>query len=261
MSALSHAMFGSLIADQTAPKAAARTIGEKRIESPKAVFSPRVASWAPVPAGGQQVAVEQYRRLAAQLLQAQAERGVKSVMVTSSAVAEGKSVTVANLALTLARSYQRRTLVIDADERSPMQHQIFNVDNSRGLGDWLRADDSAPATTLEVHPMLTLLTAGHPTGDPMAGLTSDRLKALMAEATETFDFVLVDAPPAPLVPDAGLLAALVDATVLVVRAGITPHAAIERAIAAVGRDRILGVVLNEADVTAVHGYPYGYGRK
>jgi Mrp family chromosome partitioning ATPase len=91
----------------------------------------------------------------------------------------------------------------------------------------------------------------------MAGLTSTRMKDLLKEASSAFDFVVVDSPPATLVPDAGILASLVDAAIHVIGAGSTPHGTIQRAIAALGRERILGTVLNRADKTSVGSYGYG----
>ena len=223
--------------------------------------SARPVSWSPEPVHRQSAAIEQYRRLAAQLIQASVEHGVKVVMIASSVRGEGKSLTTANLAVTLARSYQRDTLIIDADQRAPRQHEIFRVDNTRGLSDWLRAGSEATAPTVQLLPSLTLLPAGLPTMDPMAGLTSSRMKGLIAEAKETFDFVLIDTPPTTQVPDAGVLVSLVDTTVLVIKAGSTPHASITQAIGTLGRERILGTVLNRADNSTSAGhYWYGHGR-
>ena len=227
--------------------------------SPAASLAPaRTASWSPVSALGQVAIVEQYRRLAAALVQANVERDIKVVMIASSVGGEGKSLTAANLAVTLARSFGRQTLLIDADLRAPRLHEIFHVPNTSGLGDWLRSGGNAGAATVQLLPGLTLLTAGRPTGDPMAGLTSAGMKALMKVASDAFDFVIIDTPPATLVPDAGILAELADASVLVIRANSTPHAQIERAVATLGRDRILGTVLNRADKAAAGRYGYGY---
>jgi non-specific protein-tyrosine kinase len=219
----------------------------------------RSASWAPVAASSHGVAVEQYRRLAGALIRAQAEHGVKVVMITSAVAGEGKSLTTSNLAVTLARSYQRRTLIIDADQRDPSQHKIFHVDNTRGLTEHMRSFDGTPAATVELFPGLTLLPAGRPTSDPMGGLTSNRLKQLFADAAEAFDIVLIDTPPVTLIPDAGLLAPLVDAAVLVISAGSTQYEAVSRAVMTLGRERILGTVLNGADEASFGHYGYGYG--
>jgi capsular exopolysaccharide synthesis family protein len=223
----------------------------------------RPASWSPVAAAAQGVAVEQYRRLAGAIIRAQAEHGVKVVMVTSALAGEGKSLTAANLAVTLSRSYQRSTLLIDADQRDPSQHVIFRVDNPRGLTEYMQSYDGGPVHTVELFPGLTLLPAGRPTSDPMGGLTSSRLRQLLADAASTFDVVLVDTPPVTLVPDAGLLAPLVDATVLVIKANDTQYDAVASAVATIGRERILGTVLNQADDSSFgrYGYGYGYGQR
>jgi protein-tyrosine kinase len=224
-----------------------------------ASFAPaNAASFAPVAAGAESVAVEQYRRLAAALIHAQVEHGVKVVMITSSIAGEGKSLTAANLAVTLARSYQRNTLILDMDQRDPSQHHIFRADNSRGLGEALSAFEGTPVPVVQLFPGLSLLPAGRPTSDPMGRLTSQRMKRLLADAASTFDFVIVDSPPAAMIPDAGLVSPLVDAVVLVIAAGATQYDAIERAIASVGRDRILGTVLNRAEHDSLGRYGYGY---
>ena len=130
------------------------------------------------------------------------------------------------------------------------------------ISGWLHAGPETAAATIQLMPSLTLLTAGRPTMDPMAGLTSVRMKSLISDAKTAFDFVVIDSPPATLVPDAGVLVALADTTVLVIRAGSTPHASVAQAVGALGRDRILGTVLNRADKhTSAGRYWYGHGRK
>lgn len=221
----------------------------------------QAVSWSPVAASGQHAAVEQYRRLAAALIHAQAEHGIKVVMITSAVAGEGKSLTAANLAVTLARSYKRSTLIIDADQRDPSQHQIFHVANSRGLGDYLYGGTGTPAATVQLFPGLSFLPAGRPMNDPMGGLSSTRMTQLVATAAGAFDFVIVDAPPAAYIPDASVLAPVVDAVVLVIAARSTQFDVIERAISAIGRERILGTVLNRADDSALSRYGYGYGAR
>lgn len=217
----------------------------------------QTAAWTPVPARGQNGAVEQYRRLAAALIHAQAERGVRSILITSSVAGEGKSLTTANLAVTLARSFHRRTLVIDADRRAPSLHEIFRVPNARGLSEQLRSDER-PAPAIQLQEGLALLPAGCPTHDPVGGLTSPRMRQLIADSSEAFDFTLIDTPPAALVPDAGLLAPAVDAIVLVVGAASTPIEIVQRTVASLGKDRVLGTVLNRAEQTVSGRYGYGY---
>src|SRR5262249_2483160 len=84
------------------------------------------------------VSLEQYRRLGALLLEQQASKQLKTAMITSAVPAEGKTLTVVNIALTLAESYGRRVLAIDADLRCPGMHSLFNIPNDQGLSEALR---------------------------------------------------------------------------------------------------------------------------
>jgi protein-tyrosine kinase len=207
-----------------------------------------------------QSTVEQYRKLAATLHHAQAERELKVVMISSAVSGDGKTLTSTNLALTLSESYRRRVLLIDADLRRPSVHRVFRVHNVSGLTDCLSAATDRRLPLVDASSRLSLLLAGRPDSDPMSGLTSGRMRRLITEAKANFDWVLIDTPPLVLLPDANLLAAMVDAAILVISAGKTPYKLITRAIEAVGRGRILGVVLNRVDQAQVPGgYGYGYG--
>jgi capsular exopolysaccharide synthesis family protein len=199
------------------------------------------------------VSVEQYRRLAATLHHAQADRGIKRVMVTSAVTGEGKSLTATNLALTLSQSYRRRVLLIDADLRRPSLHRIFQVQNVFGLTEGLKARDERQLAIVEISEYLSLLTAGRPDPDPMSGLTSDRMRRILNEASTKFDWIVIDTPPVALLPDANLLAAMVDVAVLVVGATRTPYDLVQRAAESIGRDKIMGVVLNRVENTGFVG--------
>jgi Mrp family chromosome partitioning ATPase len=90
------------------------------------------------------------------------------------------------------------------------------------------------------------------------------MRRLLGEAAETYDWVIIDTPPVVLLPDANLLAAMADSAILVIGAGSTPHKLVMRAVEALGRERILGVVLNRVDRSLLvggYGYGYGYGPK
>ena len=208
---------------------------------------------------GDPTSTEQYRRLAGRLYIAQAEHGTRVVMVTSAMPGEGKTLTSTNVALTLAESYKRQVLLIDADLRRPWIHQMFQVPNLSGLNDGLRSAEDHKIPLLRLTDNLSILTAGRPDRDPMSVLSSDRMRRVLQEASSRFDWVIIDTPPVALLTDAHLLASLVDAVVLVVQAGKTPLSAINKAVEAVGRERILGIVLNRADHASVyHAYDY-YG--
>lgn len=198
--------------------------------------------------------VEQYRRLAARLHLAQAQRGTKVVMISSALPGEGKTLTAANVALTLSHSYKRRVLLIDGDLRRPWVHELFNVPNISGLNDGIRSQNGQKVPLIRWSDCLTLLTAGRPDADPMSVLSSDRMRQIVAEASETFDWVIVDTPPVGLLTDASLLAAIVDTVILVVQSGRTPFHEIDKVVQAIGRESILGIVLNKVEPNG--SYPY-----
>ena len=209
---------------------------------------------------GEATSVEQYRRLAARLLMAQAEKGTRLVMITSAFPAEGKTLTSANLALTLSESYKRKVLLIDGDLRRPSIHSLFRVPNVTGLNDGLQVGEDRKIPVLHYTENLSILTAGRPDSDPMSVLSGERMRRVLDEAKQQFDWVIVDTPPVALLSDAHLLSSLVDTVLLVVHSGRTPLPALKTAIQAVGRERVLGVVLNRADVRmagAAYDY-YGY---
>jgi protein-tyrosine kinase len=191
--------------------------------------------------------IEQYRRLAAGLHHAQREQGARSVMVASAVPAEGKTLTSSNLALTLSESYQRRVLLIDADLRRPSIHTMFDLPNEVGLVDSLTLPIQSRLPVQAVSPTLWILTAGRPSTDPMGVLVSEAMKELLAQATEAFDWVVVDTPPVAFLSDANLLAGMIDTALLVVGARSTPYPMAQRAIQAIGASKILGVVLNRAE--------------
>ena len=201
---------------------------------------------------------EQYRRLAASLHHAQAESGLKTLMVTSAVPDEGKTLSATNVALTLSESYQRRVLLIDADLRRPSLDEVFQVPKVFGLSEALSARQERKVSLIQVSRFLSLLTAGSPDSDPMSKLTSGRMKRVIAEAADAFEWVIMDTPPVAILTDAKLLSAMVDGALLVVRAGRTPADLIQRAVTAIGREKIVGVVLNRVDPRRMLGGDYSY---
>jgi protein-tyrosine kinase len=208
--------------------------------------------------------VEQYRHLAAVLHHAQKASGVRSVMVTSAMASEGKTLTATNLALTLSESYQRRVLLVDADLRRPRLREMFALPAGEGLTDSLTTSREGRLPVHQVTQHLWVLAAGHVVPDPMSMLASPAMKQLLDDARDSFDWVVVDTPPIAILPDANLLAAMIDTALLVVSAESTPYPMVQRAAQAIGPNRILGVVLNRAEQAGMPGYNYygysGYSR-
>ena len=203
--------------------------------------------------------IEQFRRLAAVLHHAQLERHAHTVMIASAVPAEGKSLTASNLALTLSRSYEKRVLLVDTDLRRPSLHTLFNVSNTSGLTTTLNDPQQGRLPVVQVQRNLWLLPAGRPDPNPTSLVTSAAMKQLLEEASTQFDWVILDTPPVGLMPDANLLAAMVDAAFVVVNAGRTPYPLVKKAVEAIGIERVLGVVLNRAERSAAEGaYSYSY---
>jgi protein-tyrosine kinase len=204
------------------------------------------------------VSIEQYRRLAVGLITVQAERALKTLMVSSALPHEGKTLTVTNLAVTLSESYGRRVLLIDADLRRPCIHQLFGLPNVYGLADSLRSGNTS-LEPVEISSTLSVLPGGQTEGAPMGDLSSDRMRNLVAEAASRYDWVLVDTPPVGLLSDANLVARVTDGVLFVIAAGSTPYELVQRGIEELGADRIVGTVLNRVSEHLLHAHSY-YGR-
>jgi capsular exopolysaccharide synthesis family protein len=189
-------------------------------------------------------AIKQYQSLGDALQQVQGERAVKSVMITSAIPGEGKTLTAVNLALILSEFQGKRVLLVDVDLRQPRIHELFQVSAHTGLKDVLRSRSERKLPIIELTRKLALLPAGRP--EPTAMLDAPRIREVLADASASFDWVIVDGPPVTLLPDANLLGAQFDAAILVIEAGKTPNHLVERAVDGIGRDRLIGVVLNRA---------------
>jgi receptor protein-tyrosine kinase len=208
-----------------------------------------------------QLLVHQFRRLVATLLQAQGTAPLKTVMVTSAAPGDGKTLTALNLAMVLSESYGRQVLLVEGDLRRPAICAAAGLPTTTdGLSDVIKAPDDRKVPLIKLSDSLTVMPAGQPDPDPLSGLTSPRIERLIKEASEEFDWVIIDTPPLGAAPDASLMAPLVDAVLLVIRAAQTPHAIVQHAIESLGPERILGVVLNGvgSDVATKFDNYYGH---
>jgi capsular exopolysaccharide synthesis family protein len=206
------------------------------------------------------VLVEQFRRLAAALYQGQLATQFHSVMVTSASPGDGKTLTAVHLATVLSESYRRRVLLIDADLRRPSIAGLLNLGEGPGLSDALRSQAERKLPLIALTPTLTVLPAGSPVPDPIGTLTSPHMRRILQDASAQFDWVLLDTPPIGLLADASLLSSSVDRALFVIKAGQTRHDRIQTAIDAIGRQRILGIVLNNVERISTEGY-YRYNRK
>lgn len=201
---------------------------------------------------------EAYRALRTNIKFASVDKVVKQILVTSPGPKEGKSSTVANLAVSMAQA-GISVLIIDADLRNPSQHKIFDLINLTGLTTTL-AEDASTCTYIVKTPYegLDILTSGPMPPNPAELLESRRMKQILNEAAQAYDLVLIDSPPVIAVTDASVLAQSVDGVILVLAAGEVERENALRTkeqLKKVGA-KILGIVLNKVKVKK-HDYFYG----
>lgn len=193
-------------------------------------------------------ATERYRTLAVKLLYQAAKRKLKTVVVTSARGQEGKSTIATNLAWVMAKPGERRVLLIDANPERPSVCRMLGVNPQRGLTDVVEDAAQVSDAIARVDPNgLYVLAAGPARSfDRSDVMSSPRLEKIIADLERHFDFVIIDAPAIKSI-DAQRLASIADGTVMVVRAGHTPHDEVTEALKLVPRDACAGVVLNESD--------------
>jgi capsular exopolysaccharide synthesis family protein len=191
-------------------------------------------------------AAEQYRALRTRVVQADHGRPLDVILVTSPGRREGKSLTAANLALTMAQNFQSRICIVDADLRHSSLHTMFGVEESVGLADVLVGETVLGDALVGLEEQqITILPGGATPSHPAELLGSTAMRRTIDTLRTQFDRVIIDAPAAGPLADVGILAPLVDGVVLVVQAGVTTKPAIQEAVTTIGTGKFLGVVLND----------------
>jgi capsular exopolysaccharide synthesis family protein len=189
---------------------------------------------------------DQYRSLRTRIQQVAQGRSFNALLITSPTSGEGRSHTAANLALAMTQEHDRRVCIVDANLRGAQLRRLFGLPDGPDLGDVLaeraRLDDAL--VYLEEHDLTVLPGDEATTHSELLGSTA--MRRVMQALRSRFDRIVVDAPPALPVADVALLTPLVDALMLVVRAGVTTKSSIHEAIASINSDKLLGVVLNDA---------------
>jgi protein-tyrosine kinase len=270
----------SIIAAGSALKAAASAPLPRRVapSSPRPVFESLAASQPPTAAfeepsevssvdklnvdphlasitGEDKVAAARYRALAVSVLNMAERRKLKTLLVTSAVAAEGKTTVALNLAWslaqkTLAQKQQRRVLLIDAT-RSSDTGRMLGINPKRG---WLSLADSScepkqAMVRLDPNGLYVMTSGAHAEAQVTEELSS-RLEDVIADLAPRFDAIVVDSPPILDSPETQRLAAVLDGSVIIARAGSTHHSKVTAARKLVPKARRLGVVLNESDAGA-----------
>ncbi|MDR7603840.1 MAG: polysaccharide biosynthesis tyrosine autokinase [Armatimonadota bacterium] len=205
------------------------------------------------------VFAESFRTLRTGVLYSAPEGSLRTLLVTSPELGDGKSTVAANLALALARS-GRRVALVDADLRRPSLLEVLQPPQPFGLSDHLVGevglDDVVQPTR---YPNLLFVPAGRTAPNPAELLGSQRMRDFLERLRERVDVVVLDTPPVMAVTDAVILARDSDGVILVINPGTTHREAAVRArrqLEALGA-RVLGFVFNDAPVDSRRGY-YGY---
>ncbi len=215
---------------------------------------------------------EQFRKLKTKINRLKSLRSLKTIMITSALDSEGKTFTAANLGVSLAREIHNRVLMIDCDLRDPNLAKFFGVQNDRGLSEYIQGKDKlqelVKKTGIE---RLRILPAGRSEVAPGDLIASKRMKAFLngLKSHTKMDFVIIDTTSILATAEPEVLAALVDGIIIVVRAGVTSRDTVEQAMASLGKEKILGCVLNDlvfktSGLRSIYFgtegyYKYGYG--
>lgn len=205
---------------------------------------------------------ESYRSLRTAIQYSRIDKPIKTLLVASALPKEGKSTTVANIAIAMAKA-GLKTLLVDADLRRPVLHRLFNCDRKPGLIEYLKNEiDLNTAVRKTFVENLFLLPTGSLPPNPAEVLGSETMKATLEIFKASFDFVIFDSPPIVAVTDGVILSKLTDGVVFVTLANKTELDVLEKAYSTLKQVKadIIGFILNEFDVTKAYGAYYRYYR-
>ncbi|WP_263415273.1 GumC family protein [Terriglobus albidus] len=203
---------------------------------------------------------EAYRQIRTSLLLASIDSPPKVIQFTSPLSGDGKSTTAYNLSVAFA-AQSSRVLIIDADMRRPSIRKISQIEEPRGLSEVL-SGASTFAQVVQQHPHLPslhILLAGATPPDPAELLGSKRFASLIEDLKGQYDYIMVDVPPVLLVTDPVVTSTIVDAVVIVVRAGKTTKPALRRLWSSLDNPtiKVLGFVVNDFN-RRLQSFAYGY---
>jgi capsular exopolysaccharide synthesis family protein len=189
---------------------------------------------------------DQFRSLRTRIQQAAHGRSFNTLLITSPASGDGRTYTAANLALSMAQEPDRRVCLVDANLRGARLRGVFGLPDGPDLGDVLAERTRLEEALVHLEAYNLTVLPGDETTTHSELLGSPAMRRVMQALRARFDRVVIDGPAARPVADVALLTPLVDGLMLVVRAGVTTKPSIHEAIASINSDKLLGVVLNDA---------------
>jgi capsular exopolysaccharide synthesis family protein len=204
-------------------------------------------------------AVEAYKMLRTNIQFSSLRRDIKTILVTSGIMGEGKSSTAANLAVVMAQN-GKKTILIDCDQRKPSIHRVFKLSNTKGLSDLLIDKYEFKDVIQNVFiDNLHVITSGKLSPNPSELISSKNMQNFINMLKGEYEYIILDTPPVTVVTDAQILSRYVDGCVLVVSSeeGTKRVAVRSRELLSMVNARILGVVLNKVK-TNKKEYSYSY---
>ena len=207
---------------------------------------------------------EQFKIMRSNLLYPVKGNPPRSVMVTSPLPGEGKSFVASNLAISVALNINRHVLLVDCDLRRPSIHSRFGFDDVPGLSEYLSNGTSLSDLLIRTSvDKLTILPSGRPPDNPSELLSSERMSELLAEATERYPdrLIILDSPPPTMTAETSVLARWVDGVVIVVNHCKTKREDMSDVIDSIGKDKIIGVIMNNFEVYSSRYYGKYYGKR
>jgi protein-tyrosine kinase len=208
---------------------------------------------------------EQFRMLRTRLGLLQKEKGIKTVLITSSIPGEGKTFAACCLAGVFAQEPGKRVLLIDCDMRKLGSGSNIGVNgrySSKGMSMLLRGELKFPDALLKAVGLEFFFVPNGPLPqNPTELLSSPILEQTIRSAAEDFDWVVIDSPPVLTLSDSTLLAPLCDTSILVVKTGVTPSKLVKDAVKLIGREKICGIVFNRRKQKYPDRYYYYYKKK
>ena len=203
------------------------------------------------------IGAEQYRVLCTRISQIVQSKPSYILAVTSSAKEEGKSVTSLNLAISMAKDFDEKVLLIEGDLKNPSLHEYLKHPPGLGLSDVLegRIDFTASSTQM-FEGYLTVIFAGKITSNPSRLLSSPKMQEILNTARGYYKYIIIDTPPIIPLADINIYSTLVDGFLLVIRAGRTPRSIVKKALSTISSEKVIGAVLNDVEGN-YSGYYYG----
>jgi len=209
---------------------------------------------------GDSLAAEKFRFLGVRLRQLRQARPLKKVLITSTVPNEGKSMVAANLACTLARRRQQKTLLLDGDLRRSTLARQFGLGKVPGLSEWLQHQSGPMANIYRLESAaLWILPAGSTLQNPLELMQTGALSALLEQLATRFDWIVIDSPPVLPLADTSVWARLVDGVLLVARQGVCEKGQLKKGLEALDQSKLLGTLINSSTDVAHSDYYYHYG--